>query len=121
MKYTGLLAYILPPRCFATQSSDKRGGILYTKKHMKVVNFDDYKDEINKALNIKVQMLPHDPAGYSIVGGFLTQPIQQEVGSSFTIGGPVLPTIAVVANTSGLVYHFTLKSILPNLGIYDEE
>lgn len=80
----------------------------------KILKFSDYKDQIIKALRDKQESLGiNEPV--TLADGFINQPIQKELSSSFVIGGPVIPMIAVVGNNSGRMYFFALKALIPNI------
>jgi hypothetical protein len=84
--------------------------------HMK----EPFKFAANKALitqRIQEKLRENgivDPAGFSLVDGFIMQPLSAEVSGNLTLGGPTLPLVAVVANTSGRVYYFAAKALLPS-------
>ena len=80
------------------------------------INFSKYKERITNALKQKQLNLGiHEPV--SLVDGFINQPIQQELSSNIVIGGPSIPMIAVVGNTSGRIYYFALKALIPEIGL----
>lgn len=80
------------------------------------IKFSDYKEKITKALTQKQPFLGISES-VSLVDGFINQPIQQELSGNIVIGGPTIPMIAVVGNTSGRIYYFALKALLPDIGI----
>ena len=74
--------------------------------------FSDYKEKIINILTQK-QPLLGIPESVSLIDGFINQPIQQELSGNIIIGGPTIPMIAVVGNTSGRIYYFALKALIP--------
>ncbi len=80
------------------------------------VKFEDEKANIQKEIEKKISTgVIKDPAGFILIEGFINMPTQNEVGAAFVIGGPTIPTVAVVGKTTGLVYTFALKILLPNI------
>lgn len=80
------------------------------------VKFEDEKDNIQKEIEKKISTgVIKDPGGFILIEGFINMPTQNEVGGAFVIGGPTIPTVAVVGKTTGLVYTFALKILLPNI------
>lgn len=81
---------------------------------MKKIKFTDHKKSILEAINNKngshgIQ----EPT--SLVEGFFKQPIYNEVSGNIIIVGPTIPMIAVAGTSSGRIYFFALKALLPNL------
>lgn len=79
---------------------------------MAIIKFEDYKQEIIKALGERGNLGITEPV--TIVDGFINQPIQKELSGSFVVGGPAIPMVMLVGNTTGRIYLFALKAILPN-------
>jgi hypothetical protein len=80
------------------------------------VKFEDEKENIQKEIEKKISTgVIKDPGGFILIEGFINMPTQNEVGGAFVIGGPTIPTVAVVGKTTGLVYTFALKILLPNI------
>ncbi len=83
---------------------------------MTQIKFDDYKQRITDAIQAKLQMTPIiGENGFTLVEGFIMQPLSKEVSGNIVIGGPTIPLVAIVGNTSGRMYYFALKALLPNL------
>jgi len=79
----------------------------------KSLKFSEYKEQIIKSLNDKGSSLGiQEPV--KLIGGFINQPVYNELTDSFVIGGPTIPMIAVVGN-SGRIYFFALKALLPDI------
>lgn len=85
---------------------------------MNPIKFSDIKIELQAALQEKLKQSPIlGEAGFTLVEGFMTLSLQGEVSNNIIIGGPVIPTVGVVGNTSGRIYTFALKVILPKIQI----
>lgn len=85
---------------------------------MRIIKFSEIKDELQTALNEKLRLapIPNDD-GFTLIEGFMTMPLQGEVSNNVIIGGPSIPVVGIVGNTSGRIYTFALKVVLPNLEI----
>lgn len=82
------------------------------------INFDDYKEEINKAIQLKINSgAINDPNGFILIDGFINMPINKEIGEAFIIGGPTIPAVAVVGKRTGIIHTFALKILLPQIPI----
>lgn len=80
-----------------------------TKQQLK---FD--KQQITDAIQAKLQMTPIiGENGFTIIEGFIIQPLGEEISGN-VIGGRTIPLVAIVGNTSGRMYYFALKALLPN-------
>ncbi len=86
---------------------------------MNPIKFSDIKDELQRAMQQKLSLtfMPGETAGFTLIEGFMTTPILGELSNNMIIGGPNIPTVGVVGNSSGRIYTFALKLILPNLSI----
>lgn len=85
---------------------------------MDTIKFSDKKEEIQAALGEKLRQNPIlGEAGFTLVDGFMTLPLQGEISNNVIIGGPSIPIVGIVGNTSGRIYTFALKVILPNIQI----
>lgn len=83
---------------------------------MQPINFLDYRQRILDALNTRADALGiNEPT--TLIDGFISQPLQSELTGAFVIGGPTIPMIAVVGQTSGKIYYFALKALLPDINI----
>lgn len=83
---------------------------------MSALKFEDIKDELQQALQEKLKKTPiTNENGFALIEGFMSMPIQAEIGNSMIIDGPNILVIGLVGNTSGRVYTFALKAILPSL------
>lgn len=81
------------------------------------VNFDQYKDQIISAIETKAITtgVIKDPLGFTLIEGFFNFPFQKEIGNNLVIGGATIPTIAIVGKSTGIMYTFALKALLPNI------
>jgi hypothetical protein len=78
-----------------------------------IIYFKDVKDDILRVVDSRSHKIPQSSV---LLDGFFNTPYQKELIESFIIGGPTVPMIAFLC-TSGQLYFFALKAILPNLGI----
>lgn len=76
--------------------------------------FEELKPQILTALQSVNRRISEEPAGLTLVDGFVMQGLQDRTNGIF-IGGKSIPLVAVVGNTTGRMYYFALKAILPNL------
>lgn len=86
---------------------------------MTQITFNAYKDRIAKAIDEKLKGSPlkKDEGELSLVNGFFMQPIQNEIAGKLIIGGPTVPTVAVVGAKTGRLYYFPLKVLLPDIEV----
>ncbi|MDN4165866.1 hypothetical protein QWY31_10145 [Cytophagales bacterium LB-30] len=85
---------------------------------MATINFEEYKAQVQQAIELRIKKgLLSDPEGFILIDGFVNIQFQKEMGGAFVIGGPTIPAVAVVGKSSGLVYTFALKALLPNIQI----
>ncbi|MBC7774661.1 MAG: hypothetical protein H7246_04420 [Phycisphaerae bacterium] len=85
---------------------------------MNVLNFEDYKTQIQDAIQKKISrgsIVPSDPDGYILIDGFFNLPFYKEVGSNIILGGPSIPAVSVVGKSTGVIHTFALKVLLPNI------
>ena len=83
---------------------------------MTSIKFDEHRDKIVKAIEDKFATKPIlGENGFTLVEGFIMEPLSNEVSGNIIVGGPRIPLIAVVGNTSGQMYYFALKALLPEL------
>lgn len=77
--------------------------------------FKKHKSDIEKAINKKLaDGILSDKKGFTLIEGFINMPLQDQLGG-MVLGGPSIPTVAIVGNDSGLIYTFALKALLPNI------
>ena len=86
---------------------------------MNPINFNSIKNELQTALQERLKLTPlvGETRGFTLVEGFLNSPLQTEISGNLVIGGPNIPMVAIVGNSSGRMYFFALKAVLPNLTI----
>lgn len=83
---------------------------------MSVKNFEDYKVQIEAAINQRISKgIISDIEGFILLDGFINMPLQKEMVGSFVIGGPTVPGVAVVGKSTGIIYTFALKILIPNV------
>lgn len=85
---------------------------------MNSLKFSDIKEELQDALKRKLAAapIPHEN-GFALIEGFMTLPLQSEWSTNLILGGPSIPIVGIVGNTSGRIYTFALKAILPDIQI----
>jgi len=77
-----------------------------------VIKFEEYKQRITDAVQARLQLSPiTGEQGFTLVDGFIMQPLSNEVSGNIVLGGPTIPMVAVVGNTSGRMYYFALKAL----------
>jgi len=85
---------------------------------MNTIKFSNIKAELEKALQKKLTQTPiTGEDGFTLIDGFMTIALQGEISNNVIIGGPSIPVVGIVGNTSGRVYTFALKVILPSIKI----
>ncbi len=85
---------------------------------MDSIKFLDKKGEIQNALQEKLKLSPiAGEAGFTLIDGFMTLSLNGEISNNVIIGGPSIPAVGVVGNTTGRIYTFALKVILPDIKI----
>jgi hypothetical protein len=84
---------------------------------MKQTKFEDVQEELLKKIREKLDKnpIPNETDGFTIVGGFSYMPIHNNISGNIVIGGPTLPIVLLVGNSTGIVYTFALKVIMPEL------
>lgn len=72
-----------------------------------------FTDEIRQKIiaNLKVRDLGIGEE-VTLINGFINQPFNKKLSNDLVIGGPTIPMIILVGNTTGRVYLFALKAIL---------
>lgn len=78
------------------------------------IKFEDIKEDLLKALKEKGPRLGINES-VTIINGFISQPVHNEMTGAFIIGGPTIPMIAVVGDNSGRMYFFALRALLPEI------
>ena len=86
---------------------------------MSGVNFQEYQDKIQKAIQEKVKNNTiSDPDGFILLDGFISIHMQKKLSGDIVLGGgPSVPAISVVGKSTGLIHTFALKILLPNIKI----
>lgn len=85
---------------------------------MEPIKFSDIKEKLQAALQEKLNQNPiQGEKGFALIEGFMTLTIQGELSTNLIVGGPIIPVVGLVGNTTGRIYTFALKSILPDLPI----
>jgi len=85
---------------------------------MNPVIFEEHRKQIEDAVNIRIKNGSiKDPLGFILIDGFINMSYNKKVENSIVVGGPSVPCISVVGKSTGLVYTFALKVLLPNIQI----
>jgi hypothetical protein len=85
---------------------------------MNPIKFTEIKDKIQEALQEKLKETPiPNEKGFALIEGFMRLPIYAEISNNLIIGGPNVPIVGIVGNTSGRLYTFALKVIFPDIQI----
>lgn len=85
---------------------------------MNPVDFEQYKTQIEDAINIRIKNGSiKDPLGFILIDGFINMSFNKKIENSIIVGGPSVPCVSVVGKSTGLVYTFALKVLLPNIQI----
>ena len=91
---------------------------MYKIKNTATTYFENHKQEITNAIHAKLQAVPiTGENGFTLVDGFIMQPLSGELSGNIIIGGPTIPLVALVGNTSGRMYYFALKVLIPDFKI----
>ena len=80
------------------------------------INFEQYKQQIQLAIEQRIkQKVISDSQGFILLDGFINIQLQKDMAGSIVIGGPSVPSVAVVGKSSGLIHTFALKVLIPNI------
>jgi hypothetical protein len=84
--------------------------------NVNTIKFESLKEQIQKAIELRIQQgVISDTSGFILIDGFINMPFQKELGNSFVVGGPTIPSVAVVGKSTGIVYTFALKVLIPGI------
>ena len=84
--------------------------------NVNTIKFESIKEQIQNAIELRIQQgVISDSSGFILIDGFINMPFQKELGNSFVVGGPTIPSVAVVGKSSGIVYTFALKVLIPGI------
>lgn len=85
---------------------------------MEQKTFSELKPKIQKAIEKRLDENPIDGEnGFILIDGFIMKTIQPKLSGSVVIGGPSVPMVGIVGKTTGRVYLFALKVLLPDIEI----
>jgi hypothetical protein len=85
---------------------------------MDSVTFEENKKQIEDAINIRIKNGSiKDPLGFILLDGFFNMTYNKKIDNSIIVGGPSVPCVSVVGKSTGLIYTFALKVLLPNIQI----
>jgi len=79
-------------------------------------SFDELRPRIRAAVDQRFALahIHEEPDGFVLIEGFTLQSIQPQTGG-ISIGGNAVPTVLVVGSTTGRIYQFALKALLPDI------
>jgi len=85
---------------------------------MQPFDFAKNKPRIEKVVNERLKKAGlKDPEGFTLIEGVVTTivlPVLKEVNS---VGGKILPQVAVIGNSTGIVHYFYLEKLFPGEGL----
>ncbi len=82
------------------------------------VKFSDIQDRVQAELKKKLKDTPiPNEDGFAIIKGFMKFYLHKEISKDITTAVATLPMVAIVGNTSGRIYTYALKAILPDIEI----
>jgi hypothetical protein len=82
----------------------------------KTIQFTEIKKDLLEELNKRVTLgYLKFPEKVNIVDGFANQMMSGEISNSIVIGGPTVPMIMVVGESTGQIYFFALRALLPKV------
>lgn len=85
---------------------------------MKSIKFSEIRDDLENILREKLDKVPIPGENkFALIEGFMTLPFRTDLNDDLTIGGPQIPIVGIVGMTSGQIYIFALKLLLPHLKI----
>jgi hypothetical protein len=83
---------------------------------MNAISFEQYKEQIQTAIELRIkQGIIKDSLGFILIDGFINISYTKDITNSLMVGGPSIPSVAVVGKSSGLIHTFALKVLLPNI------
>jgi hypothetical protein len=80
------------------------------------ITFQDLREKIISSLNKKIEILGIQE-GVTLVPRIINQPASIKLSNAIIIGGDTLPIVAVVGKETGLIYFFSLQSLIPEMDI----
>lgn len=82
----------------------------------KIIKFSDIKERITDEINSRSEKMGiHETV--TLFDGFVRQPYDPELSGTYVIGGPTVPMIMLIGNTTGQVYFFALKAVLQDIDL----
>jgi hypothetical protein len=85
-----------------------------TEKKPKIIAFKDIQNSLMDELKKRLQTLEIKES-VTLVEGFISQPFNKELSTSFVLGGPTIPMVMLLGNESGRIYLFALKALLKDM------
>ena len=86
------------------------------------MKFLDIKEKLLDALKIRLKKTPIEcEERFTLIDGFMMLPLNHELSKHIVTGGMAVPIIGIVGNTSGRIYLFALKPLLPDVDLDNME
>lgn len=79
------------------------------------MKYEQYKEEITNAIKEKMKLLTHNEEGFVVIKGFSEIDLDDSMPSERFFNKDSVPIVMVVGKTTGLIYTFSLKMLLPHL------
>lgn len=86
------------------------------EQNVNKIEFQKIKAKLQEALDVCLRKDFLNPSDYALVdNSFINQPIQAELSNNIVIGGSTLPMVAVVKKSTGQLFFYALKALIPDL------
>ena len=80
--------------------------------------FAPNKDRILKEVEKRIKLAGiKDPKGFTLMEGIIVPVTAQVLDEITSMSGRLMPQVAIVGNSTGLVYYFYLDNLLPGEGL----
>lgn len=81
-------------------------------------DFNKNKDRIEKAINKQIQRAGiKDPEGFTLLEGIVIPRITPLLEDIVPVDGRLFPQVAIIGNSTGVVYYFYLDKLFPGEGL----
>lgn len=81
-------------------------------------NFKDNRSSIENVINARIKIAGlKDPAGFTLIEGIVIPVTTQLLQEYTSLNGKLLPQVAIVGKSTGLMYFFYLDSLFPGQGL----
>lgn len=87
-------------------------------RRMLPFDFHQNKEHILEEVNKRIKLSKiEDPKGFTLIEGIIMTQISPVLREHNQIGGKLFPQVAIVGNSSGIVYYFYLEKLFPGQGL----